>query len=194
MARRLTPDERELWQRVARATKRLQPAPSPDVTPPIPKGAPVLRPDPDAPPPRRLATTTQPKITLDLAAPLAERLAQAPMKLARGTHSKMMRGKMTPDSRIDLHGMTLAQAQPALRGFLIAAQARGDRLVLVITGKGSRADGGDDPMPRRVGALRHEVPHWLHSSALASTVLDVRPAHRSHGGAGALYVYLRRLR
>jgi DNA-nicking Smr family endonuclease len=194
MARRVTPDEHELWQRVARATRRLQPAPDPDVTPRAARNAPLLRPDPAAPPPRHPGSVVPPRITVDLAVPLAERLAQAPMKLARGTHSKMMRGKMTPDGRIDLHGMTLSQAQPALRGFLMAAQARGDRLVLVITGKGSRADGHEDPMPRRVGALRHEVPHWLHSAPLASVVLDVRPAHRSHGGAGALYVYLRRPR
>jgi len=63
--------------------------------------------------------------------------------------------------------------------------------VLVITGKG-RDDDGPGPIPRRRGVLRHQVPQWLSRPPLGPAVLQVTPAHRKHGGEGALYVYLRR--
>lgn len=106
---------------------------------------------------------------------------------------RMKRGKLVPEARLDLHGMTLAAAQPALTRFVLRAQAEGKRLVLVITGKGRQRDEGG-PIPARTGALRHEVPAWLRSGAVAGAVLDVTEAHARHGGSGAYYVYLRRLR
>ena len=87
--------------------------------------------------------------------------------------------------------MTLAEAHPALIRFLFAQQADARRLVLVITGKG-RPDGGDGPMPQRIGALRHQVPHWLAQPPLGQVVQQVLQAHPRHGGTGAFYVYLRR--
>jgi DNA-nicking Smr family endonuclease len=108
-----------------------------------------------------------------------------------GTHAKMTRGKLQPEARIDLHGMTLAEAHPELIRFVLNAQSRGLRLVLVITGKGkSRDDHG--PIPQRTGALRHQVPHWLHLPPLGPAVLQVSEAHLKHGGGGAYYVYLRK--
>lgn len=114
----------------------------------------------------------------------------APSMDARA-YRRLTRGKLAPEARIDLHGMTLAQAQPALAGFLRGAQARGLRLVLVITGKG-RGGAAEGPLPYRPGALRHEVPLWLQRPPLAPLVLQVARAHARHGGDGALYVYLRR--
>lgn len=104
-------------------------------------------------------------------------------------HKRMTRGKMRPEARLDLHGMTLAAAQPELAGFILSCHANGLRLVLVITGKG-RGDHG--PLPTRPGALRHQVPYWLHQMPLAKVVQQVTPAHYRHGGEGAYYVYLRR--
>ena len=93
------------------------------------------------------------------------------------------------EARLDLHGMTLAAAHPQLIGFILSSHAQGRRLVLVITGKG-RGDHG--PLPTRPGALRHQVPHWLHMQPLAPVVQQVTAAHYRHGGEGAYYVYLRR--
>lgn len=101
----------------------------------------------------------------------------------------MSRGKIAPEARIDLHGMTLAVAKSALTGFILSCSASGRRLVLVITGKGK---GDHGPLPSRSGALRHEVPHWLDLPPLSRMVLQVVPAHVRHGGGGAYYVYLRR--
>jgi DNA-nicking Smr family endonuclease len=130
---------------------------------------------------------------LDLNAPLSERLRAAPVAMDLKAYTKMTRGNLTPEARIDLHGMTLAQAHGVLHGFIHTAHARGQRLVLVITGKGKIGQ-DDGPIPRRIGALKHDVPHWLRSDPLRHMVLELREAHRKHGGSGAYYVYLRRNR
>jgi DNA-nicking Smr family endonuclease len=106
---------------------------------------------------------------------------------------KMTRGKLSPEARIDLHGMTLAEAHPELIRFILSAHSNGLRLVLVITGKGKP---GDDhgPIPRRTGVLRQQVPHWLRQPPLGSAILQVTEAHLRHGGSGACYIYLRRSR
>lgn len=117
--------------------------------------------------------------------------AQAWARTARmdtKTFGKMKKGRMAPEARIDLHGMTVEEAHAALIAFILSRQSQGKRLVLVITGKGR----GDGPFPAERGILRRQVPHWLTLPPLAGAVLDVAPAHRRHGGEGAYYVYLRR--
>ena len=107
------------------------------------------------------------------------------------THGKMTRGKITPEARLDLHGMTLSEAHPELIRFVLNAQSAGMRLVLVITGKGKQGrDTG--PIPQRMGALRHHVPQWLRLLPLQPAVLQIAESHLKHGGSGAYYVYLRR--
>ena len=125
----------------------------------------------------------------DLASAPSEWLGQGPLRMDRKTHTRISRGRMQPEARIDLHGMTLAEAHPAMTGFILAAHAAGRRLVLVITGKG-RA-GGHLPGERR-GILRQQVPDWLTTPPLGAAVQQIVPAHRSHGGSGAYYVWLRR--
>jgi DNA-nicking Smr family endonuclease len=106
-------------------------------------------------------------------------------------HAKMTRGKLDPEARIDLHGMTLAEAHPELIRFILNAQTAGLRLVLVITGKGKPGpDHG--PIPQRTGVLRHQVPLWLRMAPMGPAVLQINEAHLKHGGGGAYYVYLRR--
>jgi DNA-nicking Smr family endonuclease len=109
------------------------------------------------------------------------------------THGKMKKGRLVPEARIDLHGMTVAEAHPALIAFILTAHAQGRRLVLVITGKGRLRD-DLAPMPVRQGVLRHQVPHWLNLPPMSALILQITPAHVTHGGGGAYYVYLRRPR
>ena len=106
---------------------------------------------------------------------------------------RLKKGKMAVDGRIDLHGMTLAEANPALTGFVQSAHMAGKRLLLVITGKGRSFD-GEGLMTARRGILNHQVPLWLQNHPLAPLVLQVTQAHGKHGGSGAYYVYLRRRR
>ena len=175
----LRPEEGELWRRVAATTRPLRP----DAKLPLTKAqdAPAM---PEPPgfelKPFRLGET---------AARPPQRDAGPQPRLDARVQRRMERGKLRPEGRLDLHGMRLDEAHAALRGFVFDGHSRGRRLLLVITGKGG---GGDDPIPERRGVLRHPVPHWLSVPPLAPLVQDVRPAHRSHGGAGALYVYLRR--
>ncbi|NIY79361.1 Smr/MutS family protein [Celeribacter sp. HF31] len=127
----------------------------------------------------------------DLAPSISDRLAQAPLRMDRKKFGKMRKGNLAPEGRIDLHGMTIAQAHPALTRFILNSWAMDRRLVLVITGKGKHRD-DDGPIPVRKGVLKHQVPHWLHMAPLRDAVLQVSEAHLKHGGTGAYYVYLRR--
>jgi DNA-nicking Smr family endonuclease len=113
------------------------------------------------------------------------------------TAERLRKGAIEPDATIDLHGFTEQAAHRALAAFLPGAAASGARLILVITGKGLKPPAPDEPfdleLDRRTrGVLRAMVPRWLREPALVRFVADVRAAHRRHGGAGALYVYLRK--
>ena len=128
---------------------------------------------------------------LDLAPSGVERLRGAPVAMDARLFHRLRAGKLRPEAKLDLHGMTLDEAHGRLRGFVLDARARGARLLLVVTGKGKRRD-DPGPIPVRLGVLRHQVPQWRRMPPLDPHVLQVAPAHRSHGGDGALYVYLRR--
>jgi DNA-nicking Smr family endonuclease len=113
------------------------------------------------------------------------------------TAERLRKGAIEPDATIDLHGFTEPAAHRALAAFVPGAAAGGARLILVITGKGLKPSAPDEPfdleLDRRTrGVLKVMVPRWLQEPALVRLVADVRPAHRRHGGAGALYVYLRK--
>lgn len=192
--RRVKPDELELWQQVARTADRMHA---------------------DRNLPQPLVSTLKPQIKIndpieiplfrigqeagsrpaghDVLPHISQRLAAAPMNMDKKAHTRMSRGKMQPEATLDLHGMTMAEAHPALTGFILQSQAMGRRLVLVITGKGK--DSVDlGPIPRRRGVLRHQVPQWLRMAPVGQTVLQISEANQKHGGGGALYVYLRRRR
>jgi DNA-nicking Smr family endonuclease len=189
--RHLRPEEAALWEVIASRTQPMHPKRRA-----VPAEA--VKPKPKPPEPRaplspftvgeKAGTAPPPH---DLARPISTALSNAPVAMDRKAHRKLTRGKLAPEARIDLHGMTLADAHPVLMRFVADAHARGLRLVLVITGKGKvREEHG--PIPTRTGVLRHQVPQWLTSGALRPLVLQVTEAHRSHGGSGAYYVYLRR--
>jgi DNA-nicking Smr family endonuclease len=110
------------------------------------------------------------------------------------TQERLRRGLLEPEARLDLHGLTESNAHRALVTFLRGASSRGLRLVVVVTGKG-RPSAPDEPFEmnyERRGVLKEMAPRWLAEPELARFVADVRPAHRKHGGEGALYVYLRK--
>jgi DNA-nicking Smr family endonuclease len=111
------------------------------------------------------------------------------------TERRLRQGRLEPEASLDLHGLTQAQAHRALSAFLDRSLASGLRVLLVVTGKGSRSGGGasDDSlwMQRPGGTLKGLVPAWLEQGAHASRIAAIRTAHPRHGGAGAIYVYLR---
>jgi DNA-nicking Smr family endonuclease len=101
---------------------------------------------------------------------------------------RLARGMMAVDAAIDLHGMRQQEAHRALHGFLNRAQREGAKIVLVVTGKGDSrpADGLE------TGVLRRAVPLWLRAPEWRNLIVGFEEATRTHGGAGALYVRLRR--
>src|SRR5579862_8571464 len=114
------------------------------------------------------------------------------------TAERLRRGQLEPQARLDLHGMSERDAHRALVTFVRVAKARKLRLLLVVTGKGTRGarrqkgeETFDLGMQAR-GILRSLTPRWLREPGLAELIADVREAHRRHGGAGAIYVYLRK--
>jgi DNA-nicking Smr family endonuclease len=122
-------------------------------------------------------------------APSAPETQAAPAaRLDRRLKQRLARGLIAIDARIDLHGLTQAEAFAQLTAFLRRARRDGARTVLVITGKGG--DGDRDGPPR--GVLRRQVPLWLSSGGLREAVIAFASAAPEHGGTGALYVRLRR--
>ncbi|MEL6681668.1 MAG: Smr/MutS family protein [Pseudomonadota bacterium] len=189
--RNLSAEERALWDRVAERTKPMN-GHRADPLPDAPKKDPIIRPK-AAVPSFRVGQNAGPAKGHDVLPGIADRLDGAPVNMDRKSFGKMKQGKLTPEARLDLHGMTLSEAHPALMSFVLGSQSMGRRLVLVITGKGKDRDEGG-PIPTRLGVLRHQVPQWLALPPLAGAVLQVTPAHLKHGGHGAYYVYLRRSR
>jgi DNA-nicking Smr family endonuclease len=99
---------------------------------------------------------------------------------------------MAPDFTLDLHGHGLDAAHGRLDAGLGQALAMGARVVLVIAGRPRPVDAADRGTAR--GAIRAKLIDWLAAGPHASRIAAVRGAHRRHGGAGAVYVVLRKPR
>ncbi len=190
--RKLSAEERALWHKVAESATPLGPRAATHA--PLSAKAKPKKPAPQPLREFRIGATAQtapPR--LDTGLNLGDELASAPVKMDRRAFQNMNRGKLKPEARIDLHGMTMDQAHPRLMRFILTAHASGKRLVLVITGKG-RKPRDEGPIPVRHGILRHQVPQWLSQPPLSQAVLQITQSHQRHGGEGAYYVYLRRHR
>lgn len=195
--RHLRPEEQALWKKVTEKATPLHPdkPPAPMIEDMASGKAPIL---PEVENPRlpmfRLGQKVgQKSVRFDLLPSISSRLAETPVQMDQKAFDRMKRGKLVPEARIDLHGMTLAQAHPTLITFILSAHTRQLRLVLVITGKGKLGtDGGW--MLRRRGVIKQQVPQWLSSAPIGPLVLQVSESHLRHGGTGAYYVYLRRHR
>ncbi|MGU9979653.1 Smr/MutS family protein [Phreatobacter sp. HK31-P] len=182
----LSAEDRRLWTHVAASVRPLDPARRIADAEPVPE-EPVA-----AAAPRRSAP---PPVAAAPAVPQPPPLAA----IEKGLKRKLVRGRREADARIDLHGMTQEAAHQRLIGFLRQSQAAGHGLVIVITGKGApkrlRELDEDpyrpDPYASR-GVLRRVVPHWLALPEMRPLVIGFEEAAIGHGGAGALYVRIRR--
>jgi DNA-nicking Smr family endonuclease len=182
--RRLSEDERALWRDVTRSAAPLRKS--------APKESEERGPDAGEPAERRGAAAPPPALKAREGGAAAGRPAPTPPPLAslgRRLKKKVARGAHAIDGRLDLHGLTQAQARDALLRFVRTAQARGDKLVLVITGKGGV--GAEDLYAER-GVLRRQVPHWLRLAEFRKLIVGFETAGPAHGGEGALYVRLRK--
>jgi DNA-nicking Smr family endonuclease len=175
-SRHVTPEELALWHHVVRDTAPLHAEASVVAATVPPPAAPA--PSATKPPPAASAAPPPPPRH-----PASRRLdPRGPVDLDRRSWLKLRRGNYPIDARIDLHGLTQAEAHDRLGTFLAAAQVRGNRCVLVITGRGVRHG----------GTLRAMTPRWLEEAPNRARVLSYAQAQVHHGGEGALYILLRR--
>ncbi len=183
--RRLTPDEAALWRRVMATVRPARPALA---KPPAPVAAPAKAP---VLPVKAAAKPPPPPRARPAPAELLKPQPKPGTTLDGNWDRKLATGSVAPDSAIDLHGHTLQSAYGVLDVGLDRAIARGDRILLLITGKPPRPE---SERPHARGRIREAVGDWLAASRHAANIASVRAAHPRHGGAGALYIVLRRPR
>ena len=152
-----------------------------------PPVAPAAPPRPGAP---KVRTPATPRATAAIAPPRRED-GLAANTLDASWDKRLARGGVIPDSSLDLHGHTLASAHALLDQGLDRAIRRGDRVLLLVTGKPPRPE---SERPHARGAIRAAIADWLAMSRHGESIAAVRGAHPRHGGAGALYLVLRRPR
>ena len=201
VGRPLTPEERALWARLIATVEPLErrrPKPSPAsaeraASPPAVPSAP-LRPEPLKPASLKPAPLKKVKGRVPpprpAMVPTAPASASAPPRGLDGHwNRRIQRGATVPDAVIDLHDMTLSHAYGRLDASLELAIHAGQRVLLLITG---RPRAHDRATGEGRGGIRAAVHDWLAASRHARHIADVRNAHPRHGGAGALYIILRR--
>jgi DNA-nicking Smr family endonuclease len=166
--RRLSAAEVRLWRSVTQSVVRRA-------------GAGVL---PDAAEEATIAAPPEIPQVAQHVGPVAKTPAPPLAPLETRLRQRLARGRLAPEDTLDLHGYRQDEAHRVLRNFLTRAQARGVKLVLVVTGKGRS--------PSEPGVLRRAVPMWLEAADLRPVVIGFGEASATHGGSGALYVRLRR--
>lgn len=177
--RSLTPHEIDLWISVARTVARFRHSALP------------LAPDrsASAKPPAGKVAAALPALATAAPPPPAPRLSPlAPLE--RKIKRRLARGSQHVDGVLDLHGMTQAAAHGALVHFIHRLHAQGGQLAIVITGKGRLSP--QDGYASEGGVLRRHTPDWLRAPDLRHMIIGFEEAGAPHGGAGALYVRIRR--
>lgn len=184
-----TPPDFDLWLEAAKSIKPLRHRASHNPPPHMVKSL--------AEPKKHIASPSAPHVHT----PALHRSPPPITGLDRRTIQRLTRGQVELERRIDLHGTGIEMARIRLLQFLFESQQQGARTVLVITGKGDSPfsrhtlhGAGHFHSPERAGRLRRHVPEWLHEPEFRRLVSGFQPAHPKHGGGGAFYVKIRRLR
>ncbi|MEQ1617409.1 MAG: Smr/MutS family protein [Terricaulis sp.] len=160
--RELSADERALWGRVGEGVKARD----------RPVGVRQVK---------KAKTMSVPSAAVATKSRLLQAVVAGTPPQDRGAEKRVRRGRVEIAGALDLHGYTQASGRRALGRFLSASFERGDRVVIIITGVGKLGE----------GVLKKRLPEWLAGGELRTLVSGVASAHRSHGGAGAFYVFLR---
>ena len=159
--RRLTKDDKKIWHQVARTVRPLMPKLNPQ---------------------EQGALRAQMETYIHLKPAPGPVLHRAQGALQTSADKKIRKGRVQINRKIDLHDMTRDQAFPYLVDQIVRAYGRGQRQVLVVTGKGTNLE----------GVLRMSLTGWLNSDAIRPLIASYAPAHIRHGGSGAFYVFLKR--
>lgn len=181
----LTGDDKTLWGEVIKTVKPLDGRP---------EGKPL--------PPRRMVR----RIVEEQPIPSDWHMHAAPdptPTIDRKTKRKLTKGIQDVDRSIDLHGLTQERAYGLLKSAVEGAVRRGDKTLLVVTGKGGArfsqmgigtptAYRTRDEFDQHGGVLKRMVPIWLNEYELKPFIQSYGPAAQEHGGDGALYILLRK--
>ena len=174
----LAEDDAALFDSVMRDVEKIRNKSDSPSAPPV-KNTAAPKPSPSRPS-RAGAPTAKPTAALPTLA------AGTSADVDARTMDRLRRGRLRPEARLDLHGLTQDEAHRALDRFITHAQSSGVRSIIIITGKGRVSKGG--------GVLRNQVPQWLNAPGIRPSILAFSPAQPKDGGEGALYVLLRRRR
>jgi DNA-nicking Smr family endonuclease len=201
-ARLLSEEERQLWKKMVADARPLSAGQI--VAEPEQFSGPIsLVPAKPISKPKPLSSVPRARRNAEILAGNKPKIDDAPplTGLDRRTSQKLARGQIEAEARLDLHGMRQSEAELALHGFLSRCRYSGLRCVLVITGK------GESPFARHTlhssrfheasdhsGVLRSALPQWLATARFRSEVAGFQPAHPRHGGGGAFYIWLRKLK
>ena len=176
--RSLTVEERRLWAEVTQTVKSRMGAHAVSIS----EGLEAVK----------IPTQEKKKVEVEPTLPVnpgrSKELPLAPIE--KRFRQRLIRGRREISIKLDLHGMRQSQAHASLIEALRRAQSNEEKLILVVTGKGSAKSSKDE----EIGILRRMVPHWLAAPELRSIVLGFETASAIHGGDGALYVRIRRKR
>ncbi len=183
--RRLSTEEAALWARVAATVAPLHPGDPAETSPGAAPAFPARKREGPGVGKIVAAPIPAPSPSPTPSPPLTDRTLDA------SWDRRLSRGLVAPDVTLDLHGCTLDAAYTRLDAGLTQARAQGARLMLVITGRPRPAVDPAD-RGRMRGAIRAKLPDWLANGGHAGAIAALRPAHPRHGGAGALYLVLRR--
>lgn len=176
--RSLTPEEKKLWDYVKNGTKPLSTKRiAVEEKKPKTISQPIFS---------DIKFPTIPALSMSSSAPVMGNYSG----IDRNTAQRFRIGEYPIDGTLDLHGMTREKAYRALHIFLKKRFERGDRCLLIITGKGVRKHDEDEVR----GILKESLPQWLAEESLAPMILAFDLAKQRHGGSGAYYVLLRRKR
>lgn len=195
--RSLSPDEAALWVRVMAGVRPIARRPAEPAPGPSQGNAKPKAPPPPAAMPKASRTSlpvAKPSLPIKPLAVARAARVQPPNvanTLDGSWDRRLSRGLVSPDRTVDLHGHTLASAYDMLDAALAAAIRAGDRTILLVTGKPPRPA---SERPHARGAIRAATGDWLAGSRHSSAIAAVRAAHPRHGGAGALYIVLKRPR
>ena len=106
---------------------------------------------------------------------------------------KLKRGKVKINKTIDLHGLTLTEAEEKFEKEIEMSFYRGNRCILFITGKGLRnRKSFEKDHKLYYGKIKTNIYGWTNKKEIQEKILYFSTAHTSHGGEGSFYVYLRK--
>lgn len=182
--RGLSPEEAAAWAKLAASVTPFEGRKVPHVSPGV-----VQKPKPAV----RSATHTEiPSERPNIPTANRARPTHEPSGGGLDSHwdRKLKAGNIVPDFTLDLHGHNLDSAHARLMGGMAQARAMGARVVLLIAGRSRPVDPAD--RQHRRGAIRAKLLDWLAASEHGDSIAAVRKAHIRHGGAGAIYLVLRR--